>query len=200
MDFMSGGTELIVPRGTPNLQPLKLAMGEIYAAEGRVHEVSFVNETTGTELAGFFNQATSIVGKYLGWVEYEILQAEKYLEEAKSDVIIDQAPEYAKKLKDTGMKMSEDIRAALVVKDKTYSQRLELLNGLKALKVFLKEKHDSFKRAYYSCDAKTNGPRGVPGKRINGSIGMTLEPQSNLMGAPSASALDPSVLEIYGKK
>jgi hypothetical protein len=200
MDFMSGGTELIVPRGTPNLPPLTLAMGEIYAAEGRIHEVSFVNETTGTELAGFFNQATLIVGKYLGWIEYEILQAEKYLEEAKSDVIIDQAPEYAKKLKDTGMKMSEDIRAALVVKDPIYSKRLEILNGLKALKVFLKEKHDSFKRAYYSCDAKINGPRGVPGKRINGSIGMTLEPQNNLMGAPSPSALDASVLEIYDKK
>lgn len=190
-------TTLVVPRGTPNLDPIKLVMSEIYSIEARIPEVRFVNEVTGIELAGSFNHAISITGRYLSLIEYEILQADKYLNEAKSDVIIDKTPDEAKRLKDLGIKMSEDIREALVYRDPTYQKRLDILNGLKATKMLLKEKHDAFKRAYYSCDSKVNGARTFGGKKINGSVGMLTEPQGNMMGE---NQLDASVLEIYGKK
>lgn len=200
-NLATSAAKLIVPSGTPDGSTIEIPIGEINQAESRLPEVRFVNETTGRELAGHFNQASSLVGRYLSIIRYEILKAQKALMEAKADVIIDQAPIKAKELKEHGIKMSEDIREAMTIKDPTYSKRLDVLHSLTAVETLLQEKSKTFSRAYYACDAATNGPRAVMGKKINGNIGMLSDPQTAFMGRDEHTlGVDPDILEIYSKK
>lgn len=142
---------LTVPRGLSNLPPLVLDMSVVYQTEGRLHEVSFATPATSPELMGFFNYSCNIVMKYLSWIEYEILSAEKSFELAKASVILDKMPEAAMKYKDTGMKNNEDFRSALIATDIECSSALERLNFLKASRTLLEGKAKSFIRAYNSC-------------------------------------------------
>ena len=172
-----------VPRGMPGLNPLELEMDLIDEAERRLHEVRLVNTATRTELAGLFNQAANACGKYMAWVEYEILRATKQYNLDRATVILDQVPEHAKAMKEAGMKMNEDHREALIMRDPACSESLDRLNSLKAVKALLESHHWSFIRAHGSTQEVAQ-QRGIsPTPNFSGAVGQTHNiPQMNFMG------------------
>lgn len=169
------GTTLTVPRGVPNLQALTLDMTPVYSAEKRLHEIRAVSPGTRKELESCFNEACNTVSKYLAWVEYESLQAQKYLGVAKSTVVLDTAPEEFKKVKESGIKFNEDFREAVCMKDEEYLKRLDTLNAIKAVKALLEGKFWTFKRSYDSCatvaDRKENTAAYPNLTTIQGAMG-----------------------------
>ena len=178
------GNALLIPRGTPNLAQISLDLTEVYGGERRLVEVRAVNPLTAPDLMGYFNQVCNTTSKYLAWVEYEILQAKKYVDLARSTVLLEKAPAAFAHLKDTGIKYNEDFRDALVIKDPDYQKALDILNHLTATKVFLESKSWSFIRAYNACKyvATTRG-QVAASPNLNGTIGQTYdEPQDNFMG------------------
>ena len=178
------GKSLTIPRGTPDLNNITLDMTSIYEAESRLHEVRAVNPVTAPELMGYFNNACNTTTKYLAWVEYEILQAQKFLKLAKSIAILEKAPVAYQKQKTDGVKYNEDFRDAIVNTDPDYQKRLDVLNALTATKVLLEGKVWSFVRAYNACkfiSKPKNTTAASP--NLNGTIGQTYdEPQENFMG------------------
>lgn len=172
---------LILPRGKPDLPPLKLEMDEIYKAESRLHEVSIVSPMTAPELMGYYNTVCNLTTKYISWIEYEILVAQKHFELAKSTVILDKMPDEVKRFKDSGMKANEDFRNALISRDSECSATLDNLNQLIAVKSLLENKARSFVRAYNASRSIWERRSGTPTPNFNGTIG---SPASNLMGAP----------------
>jgi len=183
---------ITIPRGRPTAPPLSLDLTDIYTAENRLPELAYANPSSANSLMGFFNTACNLTDKYISWIDFEILQAEKSLEDAKSEVILDKAPEEFErrktegKYKDISIKYSEDFRNAVVAKDPVYSERLDILNSLKAVRQLLANKAKSFARAYYSSQSiaenKSHAAANLP---FNGNIGQTyLEDQKNFMGKP----------------
>ena len=148
----SGGSNvLLIPRGVPGLSPMTLDMSMVYSAERRLGEVAIVTPGTAPELIGYFNESCNVTTKFLAWVEYEILMAQKHYDLAKAHVILEKAPDAFCKVKDKGIKFNEDFREALVITDIECQGRLDTLNALKAVRVLLENKAKSFERAYYAC-------------------------------------------------
>ena len=181
---MSENTLLAVPRGKANLEPLQLDMTLVYEAEGRLFEVRTVSPATAPELTGYFNEACNLSTKYLAWIEYEILQAEKGFNLAKATVILDKAPEEYKKIAGTGIKFNEDFREALIARDLECQDRLDALNGLQAIKALIESKSKSFERAYYACRHIAESKQKTAAMpNFSGTIGQTYEDeQNNFMG------------------
>lgn len=174
---------LSVPRGTPGKNPLELDMSLLDEADRRLQEVRLVSHATKTELQGLYNQAANEAGKYMGWIEYEILKAKKEVTKARSNVIMGVAMEEAKKLKELGMKMNEDLREALISRDPVCDEATDRLNALEAVKVLLGEAKWSFIRAFNSISELAQQKGAQPTPNFVGELGQTFNiPQANFMG------------------
>jgi hypothetical protein len=177
------GNLLVLQRVNPAQPGLTLDMNTIREGEDRLQEVKMVSPVTAPELGAYFNEACATATKYMAWIEYEILQAEKALDLAKATVILDKAPEEFKKLKDTGIKFNEDFRNALIARDTDCQWALDVLNAMKAAKSLIGGYADSFKRAHYSCKAIADSKNGAPSPNRSGFVGQTyLTDQNNFMG------------------
>jgi hypothetical protein len=198
MDFQLDSKFLVIPRGVPGLKPFTIDMSAVYLAEGRLPETRFVNPHTAIELTSAFNEASGLIGKYISWINYEILQAEKEFGLCKATVILDKLPEQALKLKESGIKINEDYREAMIIRDADCSRALDILNGLKASKEFLESKHRLFERAYYSCRNLIAQPQQRHGS-FNAFNGELAEPQQNFMGKNETkkSLADDDVIAAY---
>jgi hypothetical protein len=181
---------MVVPRGTPDLKPMLLDMTDIYRAEDRLEEVKVVNPLTAPELRAFFNQTSNTATKYIAWIKYEILQANKNYKLAKAEVILDKSIELFKKYKETGMKYNEDFREAIIAKDPACNELQEKINMLEAAKALLEAKVDTFVRAYFSCDSASKSREGIHGiaasPNHNATPGMLSGGGVNLMGGLSS--------------
>ncbi len=172
-----------VPRGVPGGGPLNLDMDIIDEAERRLQEVRLANQATKSELSGLFNQAANTCGKYMAWIEYEILQATKRHNLDRATVILDKVPEEAVRLKELGIKMNEDLREALICRDTACQESLDTLNQLKAVKALLESHFWSFIRAHTTTSEVAQNRNFTPQPQINGSLGQTYNiPQPNFMG------------------
>ena len=159
-------------------------MSVLRDAESRLQEVKMVSPVTALELGAYFNEACAIGTKYIAWIEYEILQAEKAFDIAKADVVLDKAPEEFKKLKDTGIKFNEDFRNALIARDQACQHALDVLNSMKAARALVSGYADAFKRAHYSCKAISDRKdSSAASPNMSGYVGQTyLEDQVDFMG------------------
>lgn len=112
---------------------LSLDMGKIREAESRIIEAKMVNPSTYADLEHSYNEAYRDLKRHLSSVGYAIAMAEKVLEEAKSDIILDKYPQF---LEEKGIKKTQDnadLRKAFMARDTQYSASLDRLNQLKAL-------------------------------------------------------------------
>lgn len=184
---------LTVPRGTVNAPAIQLDMTPLDEAERRLIDVRTVTPATQKDLEGLFNEAANTATKYLAWIEYEVLQAQKRLDLDRATVILDKAPEYANSIKESGIKMNETIREALIARDEACQMSLDVLNSLKAVKALLEAKSESFVRAHYSSRAIADYKGQAPTPNFSGPIGRTYDmPQTNFMGENSGSIVTPS--------
>jgi hypothetical protein len=165
---------LFVPRGTPDLATLTLEMAPLYYAESRLFEVAAATPAKAPELMSTFNEACNTTSKYLAWIEYELLQGEKFFNLAKATVILEKAPEEFKKYRDTGIKFNEDFREALIARDMDCQKRLDALNGIKAVRALLESKVKSFERAYYATREIAKSRDSIAASpNFSGAIGRT---------------------------
>lgn len=202
MDITLDSNTLVIPRGLPGLAPIKLDMSKIYEVEGRIQETRYANPHTAIELTALFNEASGLASKYIAWINYEILQAEKEFDMCKAVVILDKLPEQLAKIKTLGIKPNEDYRNALITKDPECQKALDVLNGLKSVREFVESKHKLFERSYYSCRNVMAQP--IKYTPINTNTGSTFEPQRNFMGADETnsesqmgSLVDESVIKYF---
>lgn len=182
MTDLDSKTLLILPRGKPSLPDLQMDVKRIYEAEGRLREVAIVNPNTSQELSSFFNEVCNQTTKYVSWIEYEILQAQKNLDLIKAEIIVDRLPALAKELKETGQKPNEAWREAVIAKDSNYNNMLDILNALKAAKALLASKAKTFERAYFSAKDISKQKERVVATPKNAAVGELSEPQQNFMG------------------
>jgi hypothetical protein len=176
-----------VRKGTKNLPEerciLEMPMGLIDQAESRLHEIRLVSPATANELKGLFNEAANKSSKYIAWIEYEILKAQKQYDLDRATVILDKAPVEAVKLKEHGIKMNEDLREALISRDEDCQYALDILNALKAAKALLESNYWSFIRAFNSADHVSQQKTFTPTPNFGGTIGQTYNvPQANFLG------------------
>lgn len=112
---------------------LSMDMGNIREAETRIIEAKTVSPSSYAELEHSYNEAYRDLKKYLSAIGYQIVFAEKILEEAKSDILLDKYPEF---LEQKGIKKTQDnadLRKAFMARDPAYQAALERINQLKAL-------------------------------------------------------------------
>ena len=179
---MEIGNTLLVPRGLPNLDPLRLDMTKVHLAESRIIETKAVTPATCAELKATFNESLSIVNKYIAWVKYEISVALTQLDLIKAEVIIDKLPDELHKLKEKGIRDNADIRSAFISRDPEYQKCHNVAIALEAVKGLLEAKSKSFDRAYWdakgNAEDKTSG--GYPSYQT--SIGELSDSPDNFMG------------------
>lgn len=178
---------LRIRKGTKDLPEersiLELPMDIIDQAEARLHEVRLVSVATATELKGAFNEAANATSKYMAWIEYEILKAKKQLDLDRATVILEKVPLEAIRLKESGIKMNEDMREALISKDEDCQYALDVLDSLKAMKALMDSYYWTFIRAHKSLEEVSNRKGMTPTPNFGGHIGQTFDsPQINLMG------------------
>jgi hypothetical protein len=112
---------------------LAMDMGNIRSAESRIIEAKTVNPITYVDLEHSFNQSYRDLKKYLSAIGYHITLAEKAMEEAKANVLLDTYPEF---LKSNDMKKTQDnadLRKAFLMRDVDYLAALDRFNQLQAL-------------------------------------------------------------------
>lgn len=109
---------------------LKLSMEKIVEAEKRLLEAKTVNPVTYADLESCYNESYRDLKRHLSSIGYNIAMAEKSMENAKANVLLDIYPNY---IEANGIKDNADIRKALLARDETYSAALDRYNQLKAL-------------------------------------------------------------------
>jgi hypothetical protein len=182
---MTGPNETIlsIPRGTPSQAPLRIDLSPVHLVEQRLSETKVANLATAIELRASFNEACSLVTKYLAWIRFEILMSKKHLDLAKAEVIIDKYPGFLKEIKEQGIKDNADLRQAYINRDPAYLERLDNLNHLLTVEELLESKVKTFERAYWDCRhiAEARGrTAALPNYPAND--GQLLLPQNNFMG------------------
>lgn len=152
MNDINPGT-LVVPRGLPDLSPLRLDLGEINTVESRIQEVAFTNPVKAPELLAVFNKAYSDLVGIISSVEYEFQMAKKHANEVRAIILIDKVPGI---LKEKGLSSaksptgSEDMRQAILDMDKDYSAAQDKVIQLKCILSLLEGKQKSIDMAYTS--------------------------------------------------
>jgi hypothetical protein len=116
---------------------LSMEMGRIKEAERRIIEAKSVNPVTYAELESAFNEAYRDLKRHLSSIGHQLNLADKAMEDAKSDILLDTYPAYLeeKKLKKT--QDNADLRKAFMMKDVAYVAALDRINQLKALESVL---------------------------------------------------------------
>lgn len=112
---------------------LSMDMTSTREAEARFIEAKMVNPATYAELEHSFNEAYRDLKRYLSAIGYQIVFAEKALEEAKADILLDKYPQF---MEEKGMKKTQDnadMRKAFMAKDPEYQACLDRVNQLKAI-------------------------------------------------------------------
>lgn len=180
-DHLISKRELLVPRGRSGLDPMRLDMATVYESENRLMEVALATPANAPELMAAYNDAANVVTKYLSWIKYELLSAEKEYALAKATVILDQVPEQTLKLKELGIKSSEDVRAAMIARDPKCSEMQEKINSIKCVYELLEAKADSFVRAYTAVKSLTYVKDKTPYTSINATPDMTMS-EDGFMG------------------
>ena len=108
-------------------------LSKIRIAESRLLEAKMVNPITYAELESCFMESFRDLKRHLTTVTYQLALAEKAMEQAKAEVLIDKYPEF---LKSQDMKKSQDnadLRKAFLMRDEDYLAALDRINMLKAM-------------------------------------------------------------------
>lgn len=110
---------------------LRMDMAKIREAEHRIPDARTVNPITYVGLEHVINEAYRDLKRHLSAIGYQITLADKALEQAKADVILDGYPQFME-----GRPKSQDnadMRKSFLMRDPDYLAALDRLNQLKAL-------------------------------------------------------------------
>jgi hypothetical protein len=177
---MTIGQVLVVPRGTPNLEPLRFDLTNINHAEKRKSELAYVNKETSSDLQQLFNRAYCEVLRMMVQISFEYGQATKFANKRRSVVILDIVPELLVKKGLATTKSpagSEDLRRAVLEQDDEYLQLTDKTQSLKAFHELLKSKAKGFEMAYHTAKKVFDAANGSLGSHheLRGGIDETLD-------------------------
>lgn len=112
---------------------LSMDMSRVREAEARLIEAKTVNPVTYADLEHTFNESYRDLKRHLTNIGFLVTQAEKAMEEAKANILLDRYPEYleAKGIKKT--QDNSDLRKAFMMRDTEYLAALDRINQLKAM-------------------------------------------------------------------
>jgi hypothetical protein len=130
---MSNKDVLVIPgfKGSPDLQ---VDMSTMREAEARLIEAKTVNPVTYIDLEHTFNEAWRTQRTAFGKIGYQIALAETHLEKVKSDILIDQYPDF---MKDKPRSQdSADMREAFYMRQPEYVEALTRIDQLKAMEAY----------------------------------------------------------------
>jgi hypothetical protein len=108
-------------------------MAKIIEAEKRLLEARTVSPTTYVDLESCFNESYRDLKRHISSIGYQLSLADKAMQVAKSDLLLDKYPEY---LESNNFKKSQDngdLRQAFFMRDEAYLAALDRINQLKAL-------------------------------------------------------------------
>lgn len=124
------GSALVLPPFGGSKDPMVLDLSKIREAESRIIEAKTVNPMTYVDLEHSFNEAYRDLKRHLSTVAFAIALAEKAMEEAKANILLDKYPTY---LETSKVKDNADIRKAFMIRDKEYTDALDRINQLRAV-------------------------------------------------------------------
>lgn len=114
---------------------LSLELSKTKEAENRLIEAKTVNPSTYNDLEHCYNEAYRELKRHLSAIGYQLALADKALETAKSDILLDKYPEFLKgkpRSTDNG-----DLRKAFFMRDTEYLAALDRINQLKVMESFV---------------------------------------------------------------
>jgi hypothetical protein len=123
---------LILP-AVGKIPELKLEMSKVVEAEQRILEAKMVNPLTYVDLESCFNESYRDLKRHLSSVGYQHDLADKALNVAKSNMLLDTYPEYLEKNDFKKSQDNGDLRMAFFMRDPDYLAALDRTNQLKAL-------------------------------------------------------------------
>lgn len=109
---------------------VKLGFSSIVEGEKRLIEAQLVNPVTYSNLEHSFGEGYREAKKNLTVIGYEVTQAERIFRRIRSELILDEYPEY---LKTKGLKDNATVRDAFLERDQRYIDAQERINMLKAM-------------------------------------------------------------------
>ncbi|WNM70290.1 hypothetical protein [Myxococcus phage Mx1] len=151
MDLEQPTTTLVVPSGSPNSPAKEIGMSEIYKLEARKQEIANVNKVTAPELMQAFINGYGHASRALVVLEYELQLAQKYMEERKAIVYLEEAPRILKEkglVRPANPSGSEDQRKAVLALDKEYGQLQNRYYQIEAAAELLRTKAKGFEQAF----------------------------------------------------
>lgn len=171
--ILEGNKAIVVPSARPGGEPLVLDMREVYRAEGRMHEIQFINRTKAGELLYATINATRLSREHVGKLSLELSRAKRYLEEVRAGVVLDTA---LQTLKDKGLittrspSGSEDMRESVVVTSPEYQEGRDRLEQIQATLSWVDTKARFFDMCYFSIQ-KLIGPQDHGSANLSGGTG-----------------------------
>lgn len=110
-------------------------MSSTRLAEKRLIEAKTVNPITYADLEHCFNESYRELKKHVSTLGYQLAMAQKALEIAKANVLLDKYPDFMKdrpKSQDNG-----DMRQAFLMRDTDYVTALDRINQIRAIESFV---------------------------------------------------------------
>lgn len=114
---------------------LKLDVSSTRLAEKRLIEAKTVNPVTYPDLEHAFGESYRELKRHISTVGYQIAMAEKALQTAKSDLLLDKYPDFMKDK--TKSQDNADLRMAFFMRDPEYVAALDRIAQLKAVESFV---------------------------------------------------------------
>lgn len=114
---------------------LSLEMSSTREAEKRLVEAKTVNPLTYSDLEHCFNESYRELKKHMSTLGYQLAMADKALETAKSDLLLDKYPDFMKDKPKT--QDNADLRKAFFMRDPEYVAALDRINQIKAIESFV---------------------------------------------------------------
>ena len=111
-----------------------LSFGGIKEGERRLVEARIVNPSTYSDLEYSFNEGYREARANLAVIGYEITQAERIFRRIRSELILDEYPNF---LKDSKLKDNATVRDAFLEKNKNFVDAQERINMLKAMEALM---------------------------------------------------------------
>jgi len=114
---------------------ISLSISSTREAEVRLYEAKTVNPVTYVDLEHCFNESYRELKKHMSVLGYQIAMAEKAVEDAKANVILDTLPKYLEG-KPKGLDNS-DLRRALMSRDPDFNAAMDRVSMLKAIEAYV---------------------------------------------------------------
>lgn len=143
----------------PDGQALSIDMRSVIRTLNRLGQVASVNSSTAPALMAALNKAWLDLGDLVTVVRHRLVQAQDWLRQERSRILIDEVPGL---IKEKQLANSKDVRDALIEQHAGYQRHRETVHELEAVLQWLVDRRDAVKNAWNAVRAILGDRGGVP--------------------------------------